>query len=266
MIYHQRDKRRHRKHTTTIASGIVIAAIVITVLAWKWPHAFTGVSQTAAKPVAVARGWFENISLDVFGSFRSKQALVQENEQLKQAVALADGVKLERDTLQARNTELEALVGRLPTDHKLVMGTILSKPGFSPYDTLIIDAGISENVKVGQIVLADSAIAVGTVTNVEQHTATISLYSTPDQKLNVLIGGHAIQAVAIGKGAGNFEIRLPRNTEVSVGDTVTLANDPQKILGSVEIIDVNPSDSFDKILFKGPVDVNKVRFLLVEVK
>jgi cell shape-determining protein MreC len=265
MIYHQRDNRRKRRKTLTLVAWVVCFLVIISLLSWLSPHLFSGSLQTIGRPFFALRGGFSSVSNSFFGIFRSKNVLLEQNADLTNQLALFEAVKAERDVYKVENEQLQALLRAVPTNHTVVSGRILSKPGFSPYDTVLIDGGTKANMQVGNLVLADDALVVGYISSVAQTTATVMLYSSPEEKLDVFIGSDALQAIATGKGGGNFEIRLPQNAGVKQGDIVTLATSSQKILGTIQVISSSAADSFEQILFKGPVDVSRLHFLLVEL-
>jgi hypothetical protein len=80
------------------------------------------------------------------------------------------------------------------------------------------------------------------------------------------VGVNSIQSIAIGKGGGNFEIKLPKNTQIQVGDTVSLASTTTKIIGSIQFINTSPTDSFERALFKNVADVTMLSYVMIEKK
>jgi cell shape-determining protein MreC len=266
MIYHQRDNRRRRRKGLGIIAWAIGIILCIGLLSWLSPHLFTGSLQFLGRPFFAVKGIAQNAGSGIVGFFTPKSLLLRENADLKQQAALLKAVQIERDVFKAENRDLQELLGRIPADHRFAVATILAKPGISAYDTVVIDGGRKAGMAEGNLVLADNNVVVGYISSVYAYSATVSLYSSPDEKLTVHIGNQALEATAIGKGAGNFEIRLPRNAGVAVGDSVLLSTSTQKILGSVEVINTTPADSFEQILFKGPVDVARLRFLLVEIE
>ncbi|MCK5027628.1 MAG: hypothetical protein KAS07_04365, partial [Candidatus Pacebacteria bacterium] len=73
----------------------------------------------------------------------------------------------------------------------------------------------------------------------------------------------ALVAEAIGLGGGNFEIKLPKNSHVSIGDTVYMSGIDSRVFGIVEKIESGTKDAFERILFKSPVSPFTVRFVEV---
>jgi cell shape-determining protein MreC len=262
MIYPQRDSRRRRKKVwiaTGIISGILLLCTILNI--WK-PNFFTPAILAVGEPVFNARTGILGSINNAWQFVHSKNTLVHENELLKDKVALYDALMQERDYYKDLNAELAHL--RTITADSAVIARILSKPGFSPYDTIIINMGEDNGITVGDKVMAGGASILGEISETFSKTSTVTLYSTPERETVVLIGPKAIQAVAKGKGGGNFEIKLPKNTEVQVGDSVSIASTSANVLGKVQYIHDSPADSFEWALFKNSADVMNLRFVTVQ--
>ena len=244
-----------------IVGGVILLASFLNI--WK-PHLLTPVLLAGGKPVLEARGGFLGSINSVWQYFHTQGALVAENNTLHDKLALSNAIITERDYYKSENAILQKLVARIQNDKKFTIAKIISKPGFSPYDTLLIDAGVSEGVATGDLVLIDSDSSIGHVSDSFAHTAIVTLFSSPERETAVLVGSKATQALAIGKGGGNFEIKLPKNTEVKVGDIVSMASTSAKIFGTIGVIDTSPTDSFERALFKNDVDVNSLRYIMIE--
>jgi cell shape-determining protein MreC len=262
MIYQRDNKRYKQKRLRSILiPGFLLVLIIV--LNFFTPHLFSPLVHALEVPASVTRGGIGGYIGSLWGTFTSKRNLVIQNRLLREQVALLTAQRLERDALQIENTTLKNLLGKATTTEQEVVARILSKPGFSPYDTIIIDAGIQEGVKVGDLVLADRSVILGEVEQVYGTTATVILYSSSDRKTNVLIGEHALETEAVGKGGGNFEVELPRNTDIKVDDLVHLAAFPDKLFGAITIINISDADSFERILFRSAVDINHISHVTV---
>mgnify|MGYP001559035202 CR=1 FL=1 len=78
-------------------------------------------------------------------------------------------------------------------------------------------------------------------------------------------GKTKVTALATGRGSGNFDARLPRELDVSINDTVTFPELNKQVLAVVEAIEVTPNDSFQRILFKSPINIAEIRFVEVDM-
>ena len=195
--------------------------------------------------------------------FKTKQTLINENVALKQELFLLGDLPALNDTLKNENAVLKDLLGRKETKLNTVLAAVLVKPPQTPYDTLTVDVGEDQQIKVGDKVIADANVYIGEVSEVEPHSAKIILYSSPGEKLLVTLGTDSISAEAVGSGGGNFNILLPKEVDVKEGDAIIIPSIMPNIFGIVEKINSQDKDSFQTILFKSPVNISELN--LVEI-
>jgi cell shape-determining protein MreC len=112
--------------------------------------------------------------------------------------------------------------------------------------------------------MADSDTLLGEISQSFKNTSTVLLYSTSEHQTPVLIGTSSLQALAVGRGGGTYEIKLPRNTGVAVGDMVVFASSSAKIMGKIEVINTSATDSFERALFKNLIDVSAISLVTVQ--
>ncbi len=196
---------------------------------------------------------------------QSKYGLVVENRRLKDEIASRDASMLMIDQLKAENESLKAAMGRTGKE-SVALAVILSRPPASPYDTLVLDAGENDGVKVGSKVYAEGDALIGDVSEVYANQSKATLYSSPGRVTPVLVGTTTIAAEAMGKGGGNFSVRLPANTKVVKGATIALPHIRSHVFGVVDTILVDSSDSLQTLLFKSPANVSQLQFVEIEKK
>ncbi|MEX0651905.1 MAG: rod shape-determining protein MreC [Candidatus Paceibacterota bacterium] len=207
---------------------------------------------------------FENI----LSGFRDKQTLVQKNNDLTEAVTRLELASMGAEILQQENRDLKQLLNRGASGEHIVTA-ILARPNRTLYDTFIVDVGSRDGVTVGAGVYGVGEVAIGTVEEVYARTTRISLYSTPGRIVEVLLGskdGALVAAEAVGKGGGNFEIRIPRGVEILEGHPVFSPHIDGGILGVIEEIVVLPSDSFQVVLFSSPLSLQSLRFVTIALQ
>lgn len=184
-------------------------------------------------------------------------------EQLRNVLAEQESNPAKDSALQKENDDLKVLLGRAGSPH-LLLAAILKKPPFSAYDTLILDVGEDYHVKNGQKVYALGNIPIGEIAEVIGNTSKVRLYSSAGEKFAVSIGSSSIEATAIGKSGGYFEVSLPRDTKIAVGDTVVAPTLTHSFVGTVEAVASDPSEPFSKMLFRQPVNIYELRWVLVD--
>jgi cell shape-determining protein MreC len=214
-----------------------------------------------AEPILKVRNYV--LSSNFFEYFKSKQTLIDERVAVEQRLFLAGDLLAINQTLQSENDVLKDLLGRKDVKLPTILGAILNKPPFSPYDTLIIDVGVKDGVKVGDKIIANANVYIGEVSEVYPQTSKVILYSTPGQKLSVIVGANSITTEAVGMGGGNFNIFLPREEEIIEGDIINLPSITTNVFGIVEKVNFQDKDSFQTILFKSPVNISELNFVEV---
>lgn len=198
-----------------------------------------------------------------FEYFKSKQALINERQAMEQKLFLAGNLLALNETLQSENETLKDLMGRSATKQKTILANILVKPPQSFYDLLVIDVGADEGIKVNDRVIADATVYIGKVSEVYDHTAKVTLYSSPGEKNQVILGTNSVSVEAIGVGGGNFNILLPREVEVKENDVIIMPSITTNIFGIVEKVDFKDKDAFQTVLFKSPVNISELSLVQV---
>jgi len=193
---------------------------------------------------------------------RSKSELIIKNKEEKKEIEKLQLQNLRLNLLEKENAELKSLLGRKKSD-KMTLARVLAKGAGSIYDSLIIDLG-EKDVRKGDKVFVEGAVLVGLIDEVFGKNSRVKLLSASGNSYKVEVGLQGIRAKATGRGGGNFEIILPRGVEIGIGDEIISPAFEGTLVGVVDFIDSRPQDSFQKILFKAPWDINQIKWVLVE--
>lgn len=222
--------------------------------------------QRLAPSVWEAGGQLALSNSPLFSVFYSKSALLNENEALKKEIRDISLKLLDRNLLYEENLSLKERLGRSGSG-QTVVARVIAKPPHSLYDTLVIDVGSQEGIQGGEKVLYGDNIMVGEIAEVFGKTSKVKLFSSSSENINVTIGKRAVPALAEGLGGGNFEIKIPRDTHISLGDAILAPSIMPHFLGVVEYIESKESDPFERILFKSPIspfEIETVEVLIEE--
>jgi cell shape-determining protein MreC len=255
-----------RKLKRNKLSKIVFGTIILIVLIYFRSVVFRGlsaVSHTVFQPVIVLGN---NIG-DKFSStgayFKNKKLIVLKNEELQAQLNEMSAKLLNYNSVLDENTKLKEILGRKGEKSAMTLASILSKPNQSIYDTLIIDAGTNQGVKVGDVVFALGNAPIGRIAEVFSDSSNVILFSNPGEKTDVVISGKDIFMQAIGRGGGNFEIILPRDFVIEKDIEVDLPGTNHYALGIVRAITSDPRDSFQKALLVSPINIQELKFVEV---
>lgn len=269
------DRRNKKKKIGWLVLVLLLATLLIY---FKTPvfNALSSFTHTVFRPAVVlgqkTGGGASNLAL----FFQSKKSLEMENDNL-QAELLAVSAKLASyNSVLSENLALREVLGRKEAGEDLLLSSILSKPGASPYDTLVIDAGAENGVKTGDLVLALGFVPVGRVEETLSRTSKVILFSSPGVKTEIILtekparpdgrSGGNIFLEAVGRGGGNFEVVLPRDLEIPAGTEAMLPGTISGILGTVADTISDPRDAFKKVLLVSPVNVQELKFVQVKLR
>ena len=254
---------RKKKNNKIYLIGGTIAIIVI-ILFFKVGvfRSLGSVLQNVGGVLWKTRNNVENIAGQ---NFLSKAELYNENQDLKQK---NQEIQAEMQNYQAvvdENTKLKEAYGR-KVGGEQILSAILVKPGQTVYDTLIIDVGTgnTNSLAVGKKVYADGDILIGEIAEIYANTSKVKLYSSPGEKLSVIVTGKDITAEAVGRGGGNFEMSFPQNVDISKGTEVTLPGITPYLVGIVDSVISDSRDPLQKVLLRSPVNVQELKFVEVE--
>jgi cell shape-determining protein MreC len=185
-------------------------------------------------------------------------------DELRRVYSEINGNGDKNNVLLKENEDLKAQLNR-GVIMKPLLAAILKKPPFSAYDSFIIDVGEADGVQKGDRVYTLGSIPIGEITDVNGPISHVLLYSSAGQKFDILIGPSNIQATAIGKGGGSFEVSLPRDTKIKLGDSVQVPGLGTTYVGRVQGFASEPSEPFAKILFSQPINMYEQKWVVVDI-
>lgn len=281
---------RNARFISIIVGGVVV---VIAIFQFFAPHFIPAVVTTVVRPF-----WRMEFSV-MDGSLESPDALLAENQALQIRIQELTADNASTDLIKDENSQLLAEFGRkdltltasstdmISTSTNLIssstnsdlntftnsisplgsriLGAVLVRPPFAPYDELIVDVGSNEGVMLGSPVYAPGNILIGTTTDVLGETSKVSLFSSSGQTYPVLIGANSIPATAVGRGGSQYEAEVPQATQVAQGDSVSDGSLTDGSFGTVTAVLNNPTDPFETVLFSPSVNIYQLRFVLVTV-
>lgn len=190
---------------------------------------------------------------------------LKEND-LKNKNAELEAKLLSLSQLEKENNDLKSLLSRVKNPQNYILANIISRPPQSPYDILIVDAGENQGVKKDSLVTAFSEILLGRVVEVYPDFSKVKLISFPQEQTAVNLLNSNISANAIGYGGENLYIELPDSIEVSPNDTIVTQGLYPLAIGVIEKTEINTSQSLKKFFFRLPVNLQELKYVLIEKK
>ncbi|MFA6177342.1 MAG: rod shape-determining protein MreC [Candidatus Paceibacterota bacterium] len=258
------DKKIQRNRIIKITLGVIFLIILFYFRSGIF-NGLSSVSQGFFRPVFIVG---KNIG-EKFGSlgayFYFKNSLSLENQNLKTQISESAADRANYFSVVDENNKLKEILGRKNEKVRMVLAVILTKPNQSVYDTLIIDAGTAQGIKIGNKVFAYGNMPIGRVDLVYDSSSRVILFSNAGEKTQGVIAGKDIFMELVGRGGCNFEIILPRDFVLQKGDQVIMPGINPYVLAVVETIISDPRDPFIKALLSSPVNIQELKFVEVEL-
>ena len=255
----------HNKRKKNFLIAAVAVAIFILLFSGGWFSRFiSGAAISISKPFFAAENkiasWFESTAYII----EEKNKLKKENIELKEKMREMEAKSLFCGILNNENKELKNLLSRGEGKNYLV-AAVIARPPKSPYDILVIDAGIENGIEKGMRATAYSDILLGYVAEVFPKTSKIKLISFPKEETNVFLQSSGISAIAVGKGGENLEIVLPRSININSGENIVSLGIDRMLVGIVDRIEIDITNAFQKILFRLPINIQELKYIMIEL-
>ena len=186
----------------------------------------------------------------VIRALNPEDTLVEENTMLREKIF----------SLEAELVSIQT--GRRP-ESNIITAAVLTHPPQTPYDSIIIDAGLNESIGLDSEVYLPDGSAFGLVSEVFSKRARVKLFSTAGEETNAVLERGNVPVVLVGSGGGNFKIILPRDVVVEVGDKILNPYTDARLLAVVEEVVIGSTDSFQEVLARSPANIFTLRFVFV---
>jgi cell shape-determining protein MreC len=185
-----------------------------------------------------------------------------EAEQLRGELAAAQAKLADRDALYKETIELKALLGRTDEAGARTLAGVILRPPWTPYDTLVIDAGAAHGVVEGALVSAGGQALVGRVVEVYANQSRVELFSAPGSNHQAMLNGTVPVAVE-GQGGASMQALVPAGTVVAVGDEVLFPGLAGGLVATVSAVDAEAGESFIVIYMQLAANPAHLRYVEV---
>lgn len=228
--------QRRRAPSHAWVAWLVLAVLLIGALAL-FRHQAAGLFWRVAAPV-----------------MRMRNALTAgEAESLRAQLAAADARLADRNLLYKEVIELRERLGRADAPKGRLLAGVLQRPPWTPYDTLLIDAGENLGVAQDALVSAGGQGLIGRVSEVYATTARVELFSAPGASYQAVLNGTLPIAVE-GQGGGSLRAEVPAGTQVKAGDTVSFPGLMGGIVALVSATEAKEGESFILVYMRLPAN------------
>jgi len=232
------------------------------VLLWfLFPALFAGVFSGAVLLLAFVWGHLAQTPLTFPEYWQDRTALVSEIETLRDTVTTQSAELAASDYAQ---TELQAIRNTVgAAGAPLVLGNIIARPPYTPYDVLVVDVGKDNGVTVGASVYVGAEVVIGTVEAVFANSAVITLFSTPGIHTNAYIVGPQLYAESEGQGNGVLKLSVPQGVALAVGDPVILPGFAAGYIGRISNVTSIATEPVQSAYVTIPVSVQALRYVRI---
>ncbi|HAQ03142.1 hypothetical protein A2467_01165 [Candidatus Nomurabacteria bacterium RIFOXYC2_FULL_36_8] len=262
MIHQFRDKKQIAKKRKLVKNIIFLIGFLLLSVGGVFAYT-SGALHFIGRPIWKAKtAVVDNIESKGY-IFRSKASVYKDNANLLNENAQLKISMIDYNILKDENLKLKELFGRTTPTKDLVLSSILTKPNFSPYDTIIIDIGTNLGVAVGDKVYSDVVTPLGEVSAVYSDTSLVTLYSNPGQVTEAMMDGTNTSVELVGRGGGNFEMTIPIDLPYTNGTFVYLPNFKPEVVATIEEVISSPNDPVKKVLLRSPVNVQSLKWVFV---
>tara|TARA_B100000745_G_scaffold44161_1_gene26704 strand:+ start:1544 stop:2395 length:852 start_codon:yes stop_codon:yes gene_type:complete len=203
------------------------------------PKVFRTVASVVVSPVVMTKSWFAESGSSFPQYLRNRKELLDELALMRTELAATGGERHTIKTLAQENEELRSLLGY--EGEERILAGVIGRPGNIPYDSLMIDQGVSDGVREGAPVYIGDGTVIGIVKNAAPQTALVELITTPGFEATVFIMGPDIYTNAVGVGGGQLRVGVPQGIELAVGDMVVLPSITSGIYGEVSVVQSEPT-------------------------
>lgn len=253
---------RQRSSTKRKLLAIVVCAVLALVLL------STPLVTTLGSSVLMLHRPINNTFLLVPNAWRNISDRWQGVEALRHE---RDVLQQERDSKSAELTAIQASIADYDAlrslrdahrDDRILAGVLIT-PNISPYDSLVVDKGTSDDVRDGAIVYADKNTPIGVVTRTLNTTAIVELFSSPGMATQVFVRGPNVHAKAIGAGGGTLNVLLPHGVELKEGDSVIMPTLSGEHIGTIAHTTSDPAEPGTTASVVGNTALSSLRFVSI---
>jgi len=217
----------------------------------------------AARPVFVLKNKITGALDGAFSYFKFKKDLSDLNQKLSEENLNLKVENYRVKVLENKNKQLLKILNGEDGGYsarQIYAAEIIFKPPIADFDSFIINGGLKNGFKKGMKAVFERGVILGEIEDVYNKTSKVKLYSAYGNKISVYFENSLFSAMASGRGGENFEIILPKNSEVAEGENIFYSG-TNFALGKAEKIIKNESEPFQKIYFRYPINLSEIYFV-----
>lgn len=201
------------------------------------------------------------------GIFKAYQVSTgaENTEESKSNTIIIDSVNLK--LLEEENKELRKQLNFLQKTNYTSLGAFVIGKNTDPLrNSIVIDKGEKDGVKVGQAVIADNGILAGKIIKADSTTSMVQLINDQQSKIAATIMNND-KSMGILEGGYGLSIQMnfiPQNESILVGDTIITSGLENEIphglvIGTVDSVEKEAYQPFQKATISPLINLEKIR-------
>ncbi|MFT5832207.1 MAG: hypothetical protein ACI9SY_000590, partial [Candidatus Paceibacteria bacterium] len=127
------------------------------------------------------------------------------------------------------------------TSSPRILAAVVGRPDELPYDLIQIDQGGRAGIETGSPVYIGEDTVIGLVSAVQNNSAFVTLFTTPDFFATVYLSGANVTALLEGLGGGVARVRVPQGVPIRVGDLVHVPSIQPGVYGKIAWVESEPT-------------------------
>ncbi|MBI5229696.1 MAG: rod shape-determining protein MreC [Candidatus Magasanikbacteria bacterium] len=228
------------------------------------------VRQTLSPLLTISFKIAKNTNEAVAALFQTQNALRSENSALRARALDYEMRKAESERLREENTSLLNLLHYTSSTLTTVPAQIVSKGTDSMVQSVVIDRGSESHIKIGDPVIAEKGILIGTIRSVYAREAIAELITDNQSKIGArLLNTDRSIGIAIGSHGLSVQIEMiPQNEIITAGDLIITSGIEKSIprgliIGTITTIKKESSEPFQTARLSLPLALNKLSWVAV---
>lgn len=261
-------KNKPKSNTKKILSIVTLLLATFLSLQFLFPGFLTSSALIAAKPLWGVREVSTRTFSGFFNFFSFKSTLRKENEILREDLFALRVRETEFNQMQTEYQDLKTLLGDTASSsvRTTTLARVLSKPPFTPYDSFVVDKGTDDGVSVDDLVYANNALVIGRISSVTSHASFVTLFSSGGEEQEFSVSRTGVSVAVTGKGGGNFEMYLPKDFDVVIGDMLVELSSDTSVVAVVYAVDESSQNSFKKVYARVPEPIFQSKWVLIDAR
>ena len=203
---------RRKKRNQRIMIGAISAVIVLSLLSFFISRNQSGIEEFLSTSVQTVEYYIFKKPLEfisnIFSEYNELKNVYDENKLLKEKLDSYASLESENEVLNSEMQKLKEVndIKYLPSEYQTKVAGVQTRDQTNWNNEIIIDSGSQSSIEAGMVV-CDSKGMIGTVTSVNELTATVSLLTSekPEIKIPVMIinGDQTIYGLIDGYNVNN---------------------------------------------------------------